>query len=162
MPNPRNKVRLVEKADRTSPAPRPNIDPRLICLTAAGLRPLPSRVRGVFASREWVYGVLLKSAAGDASLRMMDEGWRKGREAVRPKATRTGRLKAVREIGADTDLAIEGNEEVERRRGRRIMIAMCCEVSWGADDQDLQAVEAGNRPEILSGHFLQKIWRIRE
>jgi hypothetical protein len=72
--------------------------------------------------------VLLNSAAGgeegDESRRMREEGWMKGREAVRPKATRTGRFKAVRDIGAEIDLAIEGKEKEERARGRRIMVVM--------------------------------------
>ena len=50
-----------------------------------------------------------------------------GREAVRPKATSTGRFKAVREIGADIDRAIEGRAKVDRTRGRRIITALGCE-----------------------------------
>jgi hypothetical protein len=52
MPNPINNVRLVEKAETTSPAPKPKMEPRLICLMAAGLMDLPSLVRGVLAFRE--------------------------------------------------------------------------------------------------------------
>jgi hypothetical protein len=109
------------------------MEPRLICLTAAGLSVLPSFVSGVLASRE---GLLLNWADcdgageyGDVSRRVMGRGWRKGRERERPKATSTGRVKGdrardpVREMG--TALAIEGEgrerDAIGRTADRRSM-----------------------------------------
>ena len=57
----------------------------------------------------------------------MEEFCTKGREAVKPKATRTGRLKAVREVNVRVDWYIEGREKADRAKGRRIMIAVVLE-----------------------------------
>ena len=54
IPSPSSSVKLLENALSMKPAPRPSILPNEICLTAAGFSDLPSFVRGVFASREWV------------------------------------------------------------------------------------------------------------
>ena len=54
IPTPSSSVKLLENALSIKPAPNPNILPNDICLTAAGFSDLPSFVRGVFASREWV------------------------------------------------------------------------------------------------------------
>jgi hypothetical protein len=53
MPNPSTRVKLREKALSSRPPPSPRREPKLICLTAAGLS-RPFCVSGVFASREWV------------------------------------------------------------------------------------------------------------
>ncbi|OAG43002.1 hypothetical protein AYO21_02621 [Fonsecaea monophora] len=120
MPSPISNVKLVEKADTTSPAASPSMEPKLICLTAAGLIVFPSFVRGTLGPREFEE-VLLNSAVpagggewGEESSLMMDEDWMKGREAVSPNATRTGRLRAGRARGADIDFKAEGKE----REGR--------------------------------------------
>ena len=52
---------------------------------------------------------------------MTAPGCRKGREAPRPNATRTGRFKAERVLGAGIDLHIGPNAKEDRARGRRIM-----------------------------------------
>ena len=54
IPTPSSSVKLLENALSMKPAPNPSILPNDICLTAAGFSDLPSFVRGVFASREWV------------------------------------------------------------------------------------------------------------
>ena len=61
IPSPSSNVKLLEKADNSTPAPSPSRAPRLICLTAAGLRVFPSFVSGVFASLLCEYGEVLNS-----------------------------------------------------------------------------------------------------
>lgn len=72
--------------------------PSEICFTAAGFRVRPSRVRGVWASREWVYEG--EEAEGEVSYFVMGrEGLRKGRE--KPKAITSGRARWRKSLECD-------------------------------------------------------------
>jgi hypothetical protein len=99
IPNPINSVKLVENALNNNPDPKPSIAPRLICFTAAGFKVRPSFVSGVFASRECEVLNEEDGVYGDVSRRVIWLGWRKGREAERPNATRMGRARRDRGLG---------------------------------------------------------------
>lgn len=96
--------------------PRPNIAPRLICFTAAGFNVFPSLVNGVLASRECVYGELLKEAEsdggeyGEVSRRTTPRGCRNGTDIESPKAMRTG----LESIPLDRGRDIAGRMAVRR------------------------------------------------
>jgi hypothetical protein len=107
IPIPNTSVKLREKALSSTPAPKPSIEPREICFIAAGLRVFPSLVNGVRASREGVYGDVLKEAAGEESRVVARRGVKKGRES--PRAMRRGRP------------GRERRGEEGRRRGRSIV-----------------------------------------
>lgn len=108
IPKPSSSVKLREKALSRTPAPRPRRLPSEICFTAAGLRVRPSVVKGVWASREWVY-------EGEVSYLTVvrKEGVKKGRE--KPKARRSGRA-LVRNL--------KGVSLQSRGKGRWSMVAV--------------------------------------
>jgi len=116
IPSPISRVKLVENALTSTPAPRPSIAPRLICLTAAGFSVLPSFVNGVFASRECEYGELLNGAESDGGLygevsrRTTGRGCRNGTDIDSPKAIRAG----LDKIPLDRGRAIAGRMAVRR------------------------------------------------
>lgn len=96
--------------------------PKEICLTAAGFRRLPSVVRGVLASREWLYaGDDEVEKFGEVSKDVSLRGVKKGIE--KPKAMMRGRAR-VRNVGW-----------VWRRRGWRSMMdrKLCCFVRSRSD-----------------------------
>lgn len=113
-------MRLVENALTKTPVPKPNIAPRLICLTAAGFSDRPSLVNGVLASRECVYGELLNEAEsdggvyGELSSRTTLRGCRNGTDMESPKAMRTG---------LESKPLDNGRDMAGRRAVRRSMFA---------------------------------------